>query len=186
MTDYGMSYFLEDRTGKLTGSEFLDLNDRMRLIYRCTARDSTRTAYMVYDATTSSGASRPLFALDFGPNNQLGTISLGPNVLMEMKKYLTKLSPLGRYAVSFMLKHLPDEYNLSSRLRKFVASDGQEYRWSWRIKDNQEWTVSLLVRTERWIIKYIFSARILADTSSRTIVSKPLENQNMPILLDVC
>lgn len=97
MTDYGMSLFLEDKTGLLTGSEFIDLNDRMRLIYRCTARDPSHTAYMIYNATTSAGASRPLVALDFGPNNQLGTISVGPNNHVEMKKYLSKVSPLGRY-----------------------------------------------------------------------------------------
>ncbi|KAF8224609.1 hypothetical protein L208DRAFT_475661 [Tricholoma matsutake] len=123
MTNYGMAFFLEDKTGELTGSEFVDLNDRMHLTYRCTARNSTHIAYMIYDATTSSGASRPLVALDFGPNNQLGTISFGPDSSMEMKKYLTKLSPFG-----------------SSKVRKFLASDGQEYRWSWRIKDHQEWT----------------------------------------------
>ena len=96
-----MGYFLEDKTGELTGSEFVDLHDRMRLIYRCTARDHSHTAYMIYDATTSFGASRALLALDFGPNNQLGTINFGPNSSMEMKKYLAKLSPLGRYVVSF-------------------------------------------------------------------------------------
>jgi hypothetical protein len=101
MTDYGMGFFLEDKTGELTGSEFVDLNDRMRLVYRCSARDSSHTAYMIYDATTSSGASRPLIALDFGPNNQLGTISFGPTSSTEMKKYLSKLSPFGRYVVSF-------------------------------------------------------------------------------------
>ena len=101
MTDYGMGYFLEDKTGELTGSEFVDLYDRMRLVYRCTARDSSHTAYMIYDTTTSSSASRALLALDFGPNNQLGTINFGPTSLMEMKKYLTKLSPLGRYVVTF-------------------------------------------------------------------------------------
>lgn len=99
MTSYGMAFFLEDRTGELTGSEFVDLYDRMRLTYRCTARDSSHVAYVIYDATTSSGASRPLVALDFGPNHQLGTISFGPGSSMEMKKYLTKLSPFGRYAV---------------------------------------------------------------------------------------
>lgn len=104
MTNYGMAFFLEDKTGELTGSEFVDLNDRMHLTYRCTARNSTHIAYMIYDATTSSGASRPLVALDFGPNNQLGTISFGPDSSMEMKKYLTKLSPFGRYAIRLQSK----------------------------------------------------------------------------------
>lgn len=95
MTNYGMPYFLEDKSGRLTGSEFVDLHDRMHLSYRCTARDATHTAYMIYDMK-SHGASRPLVALDFGPNNQLGTISFGPTSSAEMKKYLTKVSTLGR------------------------------------------------------------------------------------------
>ena len=26
--------------------------------------------------------------------------------------------------------------------RKFIAQDGQEYQWSWRINPGEEWTVS--------------------------------------------
>jgi hypothetical protein len=100
-TDYGMALFLEDKSGQLTGSEFIDLYDRMRLVYRCTARNANHTAYMIYDATTRAGETRPLVALDFGPNNQLGTISFGPTSTMEMKKYLTKLSQFGRYEASY-------------------------------------------------------------------------------------
>lgn len=99
MTNYAMSYFLEDKSGSLAGSEFIDLHDRMRLSYRCTARDVTHTAYMIYNTTSAYGASRPLLALEFGPNNKLGTISFGVESSMEMKKYLTKISPLGRHVV---------------------------------------------------------------------------------------
>ncbi|KAF8069863.1 hypothetical protein FPV67DRAFT_988395 [Lyophyllum atratum] len=123
MTNYGMAYFLEDKSGKLTGSDFIDLHERMRLSYRCTARDSTQTAYMIYDTTTAYGGVRPLLALSFGPNNALGTINFTPESSMPMKKYLTKVSPLG-----------------STKSRKFSGSDKQEYRWDWRVKDDQEWT----------------------------------------------
>ncbi|TFK44036.1 hypothetical protein BDQ12DRAFT_640450 [Crucibulum laeve] len=125
MPNFGMPYFLEDKTGKLTGSEFDDMHDRMHFVYRCTARDSTRTAYMIYNTTRGTEASftKPIAALDFGPGNSLGSICFDPQVNIPMKKYLTKTSTLG-----------------SSKDRKFVASDGQEYRWRWRYKEDQEWT----------------------------------------------
>lgn len=123
MTNYGMAYFLEDKTGNLYGSEFIDLHDRMRLSYRCTARNEIQTAYMICDTTTVYGGLRPLLALSFGPNNALGTINFTPESSMPMKKYLTKVSSLG-----------------STKSRKFCGTDGQEYRWDWRVKDDQEWT----------------------------------------------
>ncbi|KAH7923155.1 hypothetical protein BV22DRAFT_1048391 [Leucogyrophana mollusca] len=126
MTTYGMPYFLEDKTGKLTESDFVDINDRLCLRLRCTAREPTHTAYMIYNVTCASDLLKPLVALDFGPDDTLGTIAFGSGSQMAMKQYLTKLSPLGR---------LP-----SSKTRKFIGSDGQEYRWSWRSTKGQEWT----------------------------------------------
>ncbi|EGO00477.1 hypothetical protein SERLA73DRAFT_136371 [Serpula lacrymans var. lacrymans S7.3] len=124
MTHYGMPYLLEDKTGELSGSDFNDLNDRMCLRLRCTARESTHTAYMIFDITHhSDGLQKPLAALDFGPNESLGTISYSSGSQIPMKDYLMKLSTFG-----------------SSKARKFVGSDGQEYRWNWRITKDQEWT----------------------------------------------
>ncbi|KAG6826056.1 hypothetical protein H0H92_001281, partial [Tricholoma furcatifolium] len=117
MTDYGMAYFLEDKTGRLSGSEFVDLNDRVTFTYQCTARDSNQSSYMIYD----NEGSQPLLGLRFGPNNALGTIHNAPGSSMQMSEYLKKVTVFGRY-------------------RKFIASDGQEYRWNWRAKDDQEWT----------------------------------------------
>ncbi|KAG6864310.1 hypothetical protein C0991_010555 [Blastosporella zonata] len=96
MTNYGMAYFLEDKSGNLSGSEFIDLNDRIHLSYTCTARDTTQTAYMVYDTRGTYGRSQPLLALTFGPNNTLGTVHFSPETSMPMKQYLTKVSTLGR------------------------------------------------------------------------------------------
>lgn len=93
MTTYGMPYFLSDKTGLLTGSEFTDVNDRMRLVYRCTANDSTRKAYIIYDSTVTEV---PSIALDFGPDDSLGTISFQSDRSLPMKKYLSKVSMLGR------------------------------------------------------------------------------------------
>jgi hypothetical protein len=98
MTSYGMPYFLEDKSGNLTGSEFIDIHDRMRLSLRCTISDSMHSGYMVFDKsnnTPSPGYS--LVALDFGPANALGTVSFGTGTHVPMKQYLVKGSGLGRY-----------------------------------------------------------------------------------------
>ncbi|KAF4575490.1 hypothetical protein EYR36_006850 [Pleurotus pulmonarius] len=127
MVSYGLSYFLEDMTGKLTGSEFVDIYGRMRLTFRRTTFDTTRAAYMIFNTTSSPSYSsphattKPLAALDFGPNNTLGTINFPPNVCIPMQKYLTKTS------------------SGSSKSRRFRASDGQEYCWTYRGQMDQEW-----------------------------------------------
>jgi hypothetical protein len=99
MTNYGMPFFLEDKTGKLTGSEFVDINDRLKLTVRCTAHDAMHTAYMIYDRSNVSsfanGYPKPLVALDFGPNNSLGTVSFGVGGVVPMKEYLSKVSSVG-------------------------------------------------------------------------------------------
>jgi len=116
-TVYGMPYLLEDKTGKLTGSDFVDMNDRLRFRLRCTAQAPTHTAYMIHNA---NDPSNPLIALAFGPNNSLGTITVRSGVPIPMDQYLAKLG--------------------SSTTRKFIGSDGQEYRWSWRSTRGHEWT----------------------------------------------
>ncbi|KAJ6528517.1 hypothetical protein B0H19DRAFT_536248 [Mycena capillaripes] len=124
MTRYGMPYILEDTTGRLTGSELIDIHERLRFTIRCTARDVCHTSFMVYNSSPAvfqSAFPKPLVALDFGANNALGTISFA-SVPMPMRKYLTK------HAMG------------SSRVRQFVGSDGQTYRWSRRTQPNQEWT----------------------------------------------
>jgi len=120
MTTYGMPFFLEDKSGKLTGSDFVDINDRLCLALRCTARGSTRTAYVIYSKTDSVTT---LVTLDFGPNNSLGTISFGSGAQVPMSEFLVESSAPG-----------------STKTRKFTGSDGHEYRWSWRTTTSEEWT----------------------------------------------
>ncbi|KAH7888917.1 hypothetical protein F5I97DRAFT_766172 [Phlebopus sp. FC_14] len=122
-TTYGMPFLLEDKTGRLTGTDFVDINDRLHLRLRCTAQASTHTAYMILKVTHGSASSNPLVALTFGADNSLGTITFASGVSMSMKQYLTKVSSFG-----------------STRTRKFIGSDGQEYRWSWRSTKDDEWT----------------------------------------------
>ncbi|KIM76131.1 hypothetical protein PILCRDRAFT_826645 [Piloderma croceum F 1598] len=125
MTYYGQDYMLEDRTGQLDGSDFEDVHDRVRLTLRCTQNAQTHTVYMIYDRTRTAAFNfnYPLAVLDFGPNGRLGTVSFKTGVHTPMKQYLIKVSTTSKV-----------------HARKFIAQDGQEYQWSWRIKPGEEWT----------------------------------------------
>ena len=94
MVYYGQHYMLEDRSGLLTGSDFEDVNNRIRLTLRCTQATSAHAAYMIFDRTHSNvyDFNNPLAVLDFGPNNTLGTVAFKPGVHVPMKQYLTKVA----------------------------------------------------------------------------------------------
>ncbi|KAF5365875.1 hypothetical protein D9757_011048 [Collybiopsis confluens] len=144
MTTYGMPYFLEDKTGKLTGSEFADIHDRLTLTYRrSTEQNSSHTAYMIYNTSIHIQNPRyttPLIALDFGQGHALGMISFSSTVCIPMKKYLVKVSGHKQSALSHPL-YLPTALiNYVCRRYRFTASDSQEYIWSGRSQANQEWT----------------------------------------------
>ncbi|OCH89060.1 hypothetical protein OBBRIDRAFT_42684 [Obba rivulosa] len=125
-TKFGMPIFLEDKTGDIAGSEFTDIYNRARLVLRCTLRNAARAAYMVYDLServdSRSGLPVPAACLDFGANNALGSVKIRGGEYVPMSQYLSKLSPLG-----------------SSKARKFTASDGQEYRWTYQSGKEDEW-----------------------------------------------
>ncbi|KAF8983185.1 hypothetical protein BDQ17DRAFT_1502044 [Cyathus striatus] len=148
VTVYGQPFFLEDKTGDLQNLEFVDIHERMKLTYRCTHKDSTGTTYMIYDTTSGSMISHmnPLFALTFGENNTLGTIALSLYRDVPMNDYLAKSSLLG-----------------SSRDRKFVASDNQEYRWRWRQTNDQEWTCT---NSRNYLVAY-YSLKLPVEPEHR-------------------
>ncbi|KDR67038.1 hypothetical protein GALMADRAFT_80228 [Galerina marginata CBS 339.88] len=125
-TKFGLPYFLEDKTGRLTGSEFVDLHDRMKLVYRCKVRDATEEVYEIYDITAGTYNSFHLAVatLTFGANHALGTISFGTSESSTlMSRYLSQVNIFA-----------------GSKLRRFFASDTNEYRWGYRLADGNEWT----------------------------------------------
>ncbi|KAI0026988.1 hypothetical protein K488DRAFT_63433 [Vararia minispora EC-137] len=125
MPTYGFPLYLEDMTGALTGSDFVDIHDRMRLSVRCTLRDAFRTVYMIYGGYAGGNSARvvePAAVLDYGPSNALGTVTIGAGQPMPMGTYLAKVSRFGRSA------------------RRFVAADGQAYVWKWRAEAGAEWS----------------------------------------------
>ncbi|KAF9021707.1 hypothetical protein BDZ89DRAFT_230872 [Hymenopellis radicata] len=128
MTVYTLPLFLEDKTGSITsGSEFVDIHDRLRLLYKRTS--NSRDLYMVYNLSSTSPSSpynMALMALDFG----LHTITFDSGMrVLPMKKWCCK----------------------SSSGRKFTASDAQEYLWAWRVQEGQEWTCT---NTNGYLVAY--------------------------------
>ncbi|PPQ91834.1 hypothetical protein CVT25_000288 [Psilocybe cyanescens] len=136
-TRYGLPFFLEDKTGRLDGSEFVDLHDRTRLVYRRKSRDATRIVYGIFDITlgTYEAFHVPVVTLCFGADNSLGSVCYAPGVgviggtregeekWMQMAKYLSQVNIFA-----------------GSKLRRFFASDGNEYRWGYKLAEGNEWT----------------------------------------------
>ncbi|KAL0957085.1 hypothetical protein HGRIS_003181 [Hohenbuehelia grisea] len=125
-------FILEDITGELTGSEFIELDERMKYRVRCTIKEPKRTVYTIYNALdeartpgrTAAGMSA-ISLLEYGEKNSLGLVSYPATPCIPMKNYLVKTNNKG----SSKLKQ-----------RKFRASDGQEYCWCWRAYADHEWT----------------------------------------------
>lgn len=88
---YGLPIFLEDKSGELTGSDFVDLYDRQTICYRrmwC-ASDSMRTTYGVY-------GRGPEIILEFGADNSLGTIKVRDSDAIAMDVYMPRISTSAR------------------------------------------------------------------------------------------
>lgn len=104
-TTYGIPILLEDRTGHLAGSDFVDIHDRLRLRLRCTARAPTHTAYEIcrLPTATSAFASSAVIGLTFGPCDALGIITVGGWPAVPMDEYLGKVAPSGRSATRVLV-----------------------------------------------------------------------------------
>ncbi|KAJ7196349.1 hypothetical protein GGX14DRAFT_537128 [Mycena pura] len=144
-TRYGLPYMLEDTTGSLSGSEFVDIHERMHFAVRCTLRDARQTVYMIYNmgpAPLQRAVHLPLAGLTFGADNALGTISFA-GVPMPMRNYLFKPPqrvPSLAVSPAILLRCIASGSSSSHKVRRFVASDGQTYQWARRTQPNQEWT----------------------------------------------
>jgi len=130
---------LEDRSGSLSGSEFVDLYDRMYLRVRCTRRDADgASSYGVYNIF-STLPDIPVVTLEYGAAGALGNVTTighgGSPRTQTMAAFLVEIG--------------------GPRHRKFVASDGQEYSWSWRTntRENLEWScVNASGQTVAWYV----------------------------------
>lgn len=95
---YGLPVFLEDQSGRLTGSKFEDLYNRMTLTYTRISRNSPQIVYGIFytapDEYTS--ARTPKIILEFGADNSLGTITVGRSNAMAMDDYLPRVNIFAR------------------------------------------------------------------------------------------
>lgn len=183
---YGLPLFLEDQSGRLTGSEFVDLYNRKKLIYRCISRDSTRTTYGIFDNSVSRP---PKITLEFGADNSLGTIRVGHSNAIAMETYLPRVTVFARCCNLSMLYLINTCWSLtSSKSRHFIASDGQRYRWRHRYADDQEWAVSCFSfypTGQRWSNLWD-SVPVAVEMSSHTTVWNLPESLHTYIPLDAC
>ncbi|RXW17866.1 hypothetical protein EST38_g7979 [Candolleomyces aberdarensis] len=125
---------LEDRTAAITNTDFDDMYDR---VFYQVVRNPGDTITRIYEMHVRASRSRnaapqgptkgePVILLQFQPDETLGMISFPKTrTSMPMNQFLRKISFFG-----------------SSLMRKFVASDGREYKWSYRSLEEQEWTCS--------------------------------------------
>lgn len=74
----------------------------------------------------------------------------------------------------------------SAKSRKFIGSDGQQYRWSWRTTQSEEWTVRTNSHVRFQISCIILSAQTQAISKLRLIRWKYPESQNTTTPLGAC
>ncbi|PIL36355.1 hypothetical protein GSI_00043 [Ganoderma sinense ZZ0214-1] len=137
-----LPYYLEDRSGHYTGTDFDEIYDRLFLrVARPTPAQALAAHYpgpdaaltlMIYDTGRRSASPRlsrppprePAAILEFGANGALGTISfVEARVSMPMAQYLRKTSMFA-----------------GSLSRKFTAANGEEYRWIHHAVKDHEWS----------------------------------------------
>ncbi|KJA23392.1 hypothetical protein HYPSUDRAFT_201414 [Hypholoma sublateritium FD-334 SS-4] len=120
----GLPLFLEDKSGRLSGAEYVDMYGRMRLLLTRSVHDEDETVYHIYDQTEDSAhRNTPAITLKFGSRHALGTITFRGYPPKDMAQYISQVNDVA-----------------GPTLRRFFASDGREYRWGWRKVEGEEWT----------------------------------------------
>ena len=182
----GIPFMLHDNTGSLLGSDFVDLYDRMNLRVSCRRRDPDGAAlYEVYNMLSRLHGI-PVAVFEFGGAGALGNIELiGPGGPVRTQTMATFLVEVGGYANAISpfppSPSAPFAYKHSRRIsakhrprhRKFIASDGNEYSWSWRTSTHEdlEWTVSILrgtLRPQARVTEHLLDLQCV-NTSGHTV-----------------
>ncbi|KXN92570.1 hypothetical protein AN958_06538 [Leucoagaricus sp. SymC.cos] len=128
-----LPYSFEDRTGSNTHSDFDDIYDRM--FFHITRQPGRSTTY-IYEMPIRASRHRsslplnrePSVLLEFLPDESLGNITF-----VGKSPYHTMTMPMSRYL------RKPSLFG-SSLMRKFVGSDGREYKWSYHGVGGQQWS----------------------------------------------
>jgi len=125
---------MEDRFGLYNASDFDDIYDRLFLRVVQSPQHSQKSMSMIYNMGRRSSRKhdsrhldrQPAVVLEFGANGTLGNIHyMNPPAALSltMHQYLRKTTIFG-----------------GSLSRRFTGSDGEDYRWSYRSVDGQEWS----------------------------------------------
>ena len=96
-TKFFIPFILEDKTGRLTGSDFIDLHGRLKLLYRRKVHvgDDTRRVYSIYNTTPGQlNPDDPVAELEFRTDRTLGAIRFGSGEPIQMASYLSRVSGL--------------------------------------------------------------------------------------------
>ena len=159
-----LPFTLEDRTGRVAGSDFDDIYDRIFLRVAPATYQRGASTLLVYKMSQRASRRRdslpfhsaPSIVLEFGGGGALGHISFmdrKDQIPLHMGRYLRRTSLFGGCVWFFLVALCFFFFLLSaarltngdccrSLFRKFLASDGHEYRWSYRTVPGQEWSVS--------------------------------------------
>lgn len=171
MINRALPYYLEDRTGLFSGSDFDDIYDRMFLrisstpshlsylappAYTSPSASPSPFSLMVYVATRRSSPHKEAYGhgdrnIGMRPGEPAVLLQFGPRGALGSATFL---GPSGRdereKGLGLAAKEtIPMGQWLKktsmfggSLNRKFRASDGEEYRWLFQSAEGQEWTVS--------------------------------------------
>jgi len=96
-TKFFIPFILEDKTGRLSGSDFVDLHGRLKLLYRRKVEvgDDTRRVYNIYNTTPGRmNPDDPVAELEFRTDRTLGTIRFAAGEPVPMASYLQRVSGL--------------------------------------------------------------------------------------------
>ena len=106
MINKALPYYLEDRSGSYTGSDFDDIYDRLFLRVvrpQGSPMNCSPTTLMIYNVGRRASSPRdnrpiqcePAVILEFGQNATLGHISFGSSTALPMNQFLKKTSLFG-------------------------------------------------------------------------------------------
>ncbi|KAI0765566.1 hypothetical protein BC629DRAFT_1703953 [Irpex lacteus] len=159
MLNRALPYFLEDRTGHLSDTEYDDIYDRMFLHVSSSSPSPPSSP----TSPSSSPASQPLTITISSTPRRSSPLSHPPNT-RRLSSYAQTTEPsvtlefggsrgaLSLGSVTFSTKARRESLGMGSWVRrmslfsgslsrKFRASDGEEYRWVYRGVEGHEWTL---------------------------------------------
>ena len=173
MLNRTLPYYLEDRTGLHTASDYDDIYDRLFLRVTCSGQASPQVARTPSSSSTNStlSSSPPSFSPLSAPQQPFTIAISNTGRRSSTRSYLTGQPPSARGqpppsivlefgrggtlgSVAFTVHGKTSRVPMGQWLRKtgmfsgslsrkFVASSGHEFRWMHRGYSGHEWTVRL-------------------------------------------